>query len=204
MLTILSLAELDRRTIERSIEIVDSVTMDQLGWPTPCAEWDLSDLLAHMIAQHCGFAAAADGNTTDLSMWDVHPVGDEPAAAYTAAARRVMAAFAAHADQLRAFFLPEIRDGGPFPAEMAIGFHLVDYVVHAWDVAASLDIDAGFAPGLVDAALSIAERVPTGPAREVPDTPFGAPLIGGRTQSPMERMLLLLGRSPSWPDQPAA
>jgi hypothetical protein len=31
----------------------------------------------------------------------------------------------------RAFDLPEIRGGGPYPAPMAIGFHFVDEVVHA-------------------------------------------------------------------------
>jgi uncharacterized protein (TIGR03086 family) len=193
------LVELNRRAVQRSVEIVEGVTVDQLGYPTPCAAWRLGDLLAHMIAQHHGFAAAADGNTTDLSVWDMPAVGDDPAGAYRAAAERVMTAFAADHVVDRMFWLPEIRDGGLFPGEMAVSFHLVDYVVHGWDVAASLGLDADYAPDLVTVALLIAERVPTGPARVVAGAPFQPPLPSGPRRSPMERMLLLLGRSPSWP-----
>jgi hypothetical protein len=34
--------------------------------------------------------------------------------------------------------MPEIRPGYGFPATLAIGFHLVDSVVHAWDVARAI------------------------------------------------------------------
>jgi uncharacterized protein (TIGR03086 family) len=192
--------QLDRRAVLRSVEIVANVTAGDLGRSTPCAGWTLEDLLGHMIAQHHGFAAAADGNITDLSAWEVHPVGDDPAGAYAAAARRLLGAFAADALLARPFWLPEVRDGGPFPARTAIGFHLVDYVVHGWDVAASIGVPADFAPDLVAAALDIAEQVPTGAAREVPVAPFGAALPAGADDSPMDHVLRLLGRCPSWPD----
>ncbi|MCX4393151.1 MULTISPECIES: hypothetical protein [unclassified Streptomyces] len=39
-----------------------------------------------------------------------------------------------------------------FAAPRAIGFHLVDYVVHGWDVAASLGIRAAYDQDLVRAA----------------------------------------------------
>jgi len=196
-----TLLKLHRRVVRRSVEIVNAVTADQLRRPTPCAEWALEDLLAHMIAQHHGFAAAAEGNITDRSVWDVHTVGDKPADAYTAAAKRVLTAFAAEGVLSRSFWLPEIRDGGPFPAPTAIGFHLVDYVVHGWDAAASIGVDADYAPDLVAAALSVAEQVPTGAPREVPSAPFQPALSVGSGQSPMQRLLLILGRSPSWPIQ---
>jgi uncharacterized protein (TIGR03086 family) len=194
------LVELDRRAVQRTVEIIAAVTADQLGRPTPCAGWTLEDLLGHLIAQHHGFAASADGNTTDRSVWDVHPVGDDPAGAYAAAAERLVTAFAADAVLTREFWLPEVRDGGPFPPRTAIGFHLVDYVVHGWDVAASLGVDPGFEPDLVVAALAIAEKVPKGAAREIQDAPFGAALPLAADGPPMDRTLRILGRCPSWPD----
>ena len=53
--------ELDRRAVRASVDMVAKVTIEDLGRPTPCAGWTLADLLAHMTAQHRGFAAAAEG-----------------------------------------------------------------------------------------------------------------------------------------------
>lgn len=195
-----SLVELNRRVVQRSIEIVQGVTADRLGRATPCSAWTLDDLLGHMIAQHYGFADSAEGNLTDLSVWAVRPVGSDPAASYTAAAERVLTAFAAESVLERRFWLPEIRDGGPYPASMAIGFHLVDYVVHGWDVAVSAGADAGYAPDLIAAALSVAEQVPTGGTRLLPAAAF-APVLPVAASSPMHRMLQVLGRSPTRPDE---
>jgi uncharacterized protein (TIGR03086 family) len=193
------LVELNRRAVQRSVAIVAATTADHLARPTPCAGWTLENLLGHMIAQHRGFAAAADGNRTDLSVWDVLPVGADPAGAYAAAAERLVTVFAADSVLTRVFWLPEIRDGGPFPARTAIGFHLVDYVVHGWDVAASIGVDARFEPDLVAAALAVAEKVPAGAARELQGAPFAPALPHDGDQSPMDRLLRILGRCPSWP-----
>jgi uncharacterized protein (TIGR03086 family) len=192
---------LDRRAVLRTIEIVAAVALDELDRQIPCAGWSLSDLLAHMTAQHRGFAAAAEGTTDDLSVWEVHPDDGNPVAAYRAAAERAMTAFAA-ADILdRVFWLPEILNGGPMvPAPRAISFHFVDYVVHGWDVAVSLGTSDSFDPPLVAAALKIAEGAPTGPARNAPGAAFGPALSTRLSHSTMERLLLVLGRSPRWPD----
>lgn len=50
-------------------------------------------------------------------------------------------AFAADGTPEAQFALPEFGEGAMFPGEMAMGFHFVDYVVHGWDVAASLDFE---------------------------------------------------------------
>jgi uncharacterized protein (TIGR03086 family) len=189
---------LNRRAVERSTEIVDAVDATQLGLPTPCAGWSLSDLLGHMIAQHRGFAAAAAGNVDDESVWQMQPVSDRPADAYRVAARAATDAFAGDEVLSRGFWLPEIRDGGPFPARVAIGFHLLDYVVHGWDVAASIGAQADYPSDLVEAAVALAELVPAGASRQQPNSSFGVVLSLDRVPTPMERLLLILGRDPSW------
>lgn len=187
----------DRRAVEQSVIVVSSVAGADLGRATPCEGWTLGDLLGHMIVQHNGFAAAADGAAGDLSIWVAKPVGPEPAAQYAAAAARVIGAFAGH-DPDRGFWLPEIRDGGPFPAPTAIGFHLVDYVVHTWDVAVSTRMGVVFDDDLIAIAGRIAEQVPAGAAREVDGAAFKPvrPIPPG--SSMLERILLVLGRDPSW------
>jgi uncharacterized protein (TIGR03086 family) len=192
-----SLVRLDRRTVELSTAAVQSVSAADLRRGTPCAGWSLGDLLGHMIAQHNGFAAAAGGERSDVAAWAVRPMGDEPAAEYTAAADRVIAAFAAHLPD-RGFWLPEISAGGPIPAAMAISMHLVDYVVHAWDVAATVGADLEFDDDLTSAALAVAEQVPDDESREAEGAAFKPALPVPPGSSTLDRLLLLLGRDPRW------
>jgi hypothetical protein len=43
-------ADVHRRTVLSSIEVVDRVRPGDLDRPTPCAAWSLRELLAHMTA----------------------------------------------------------------------------------------------------------------------------------------------------------
>ncbi|MGH7292829.1 MAG: maleylpyruvate isomerase N-terminal domain-containing protein, partial [Myxococcota bacterium] len=53
-----ALLPLHRIAVLASIDVVDTVRPEDLHLPTPCAGWNLVDLLAHMTVQHRGFAAA--------------------------------------------------------------------------------------------------------------------------------------------------
>lgn len=61
--------EFDQRALKTTHAIVSHVTVDQLEAPTPCGEWTLGQLLAHMVAQNHGFAAAARGERRLSSAW---------------------------------------------------------------------------------------------------------------------------------------
>ena len=188
------LLALHRTAVRTSVEIVSQVSVDDLGKPTPCSEWTLAELLAHMTAQHHGFAAAARGEGGDLAAWEV-PAGSRPVADYAEAAEDVLAAFAEPEVPQREFELPEF--GARFPAMQAIGFHLIDYVVHGWDVARSLGLDYRLAPELAEPALRIALAVPDGESRLKPGAPFG-PALAADDEDPLNRVLTALGRSPKW------
>jgi uncharacterized protein (TIGR03086 family) len=183
---------LHRGVVRTSMEIVSRVSADDLGRRTPCAEWTLADLLAHMTAQHHGFAAAARGTGGDLAAWEVRPA--DPAG-YAEAAEDVLAAFAEPEVPQRAFALPEF--GASFPAVRAVSFHLIDYVVHGWDVARSLGLGYRLAPEVAEPALRIAQAVPDGDTRLRPGAPF-KPAVDEDGSDPLRRILAALGRSPDW------
>ncbi|HEX7306824.1 MAG TPA: TIGR03086 family metal-binding protein [Lentzea sp.] len=176
--------------MEASVDIVSRVRTDDLSRATPCSEWTLADLLAHMTVQHHGFAAAARGLGDDPAVWRSRPAGP---AEYAKAAEDVLAAFT---DPMPEFDLPEF--GARFPAAQAIGFHLVDYVVHGWDVARSLGVGYRLDPDVAEVALPIALAVPGGEARLVPGAAFGPALAAKGDADPLDRVLTLLGRSPQW------
>ena len=192
----IDLVTLDAQAVRVSVDLVARASEADLARRTPCAEWTLSDLLAHLVGQHYGFAAAATGDR-DLARWRPRPLGEDPALTYRTAADHVLAAFAADGVLDREFALPEFSRGPVFPARQAISFHLVDYVVHSWDVARTLGLPVHFEPDVLDVALRVARAVPDGDARSGPRAAF-APGVEWPGGSPLDRIVALLGRSPDW------
>lgn len=199
------LKRLHARAVRDSVALVRRIRPDDLTRPTPCAAWTLADLLAHMTVQHHGFAAAARGDGRDPAHWAVRPLGPDPVAAYDSAAEQVIAAFAAVDTPDRECHLPEFSAARTFPARRAIGFHLIDYVVHSWDVARTLGLGYDPGPELLGAALPIARAVPDDDSRLAPGSAFRPGLPVDDTVGELDRILALLGRSPSWraPGHPA-
>jgi len=180
-----------------SVAIVDRVTVGQLELATPCTGWTLRRLLAHMIGQNYGFAAAAEGVSQNREVFADRTVGDTPAAEYGASATRVLAAFAAPGLLDGSMYLPEVRGGATLPATTAIGFHLIDYVAHGWDVAKSIGASVGYDREVLLAALRIAEAVPDEAKTTDASTPFG-PSVATSSESTLDRIVAILGRAPDW------
>jgi len=195
MTTITKLISLHARALDLGTSVMGRVTPGDLDRPTPCTGWDLRTLLGHIIGQNHGFAEAVEAPDAPLSAY-AHRVPEAQAVAadWKASADRVAQAFAA-ATPGKPVLLVEISDEIRFPAETAIGFHLLDTVVHTWDVATSLE--EVFHPGdeLAHAVLIGARQVPAGPARERPGASFAPVLPSGGTD-PWQEALALLGRRP--------
>jgi len=83
------------------------------------------------------------------------------------------------------------------PAPIAIGFHLVDYVAHGWDVARTLGIAAEFDEEALRIALTAAEAVPAEAQSLDDQTPF-RPSVATTSASMLDRVIAALGRSPDW------
>lgn len=196
----IDISELDRRAVDWTVEIASAITTDDLDLPTPCDGWTLRDLLDHTLSQNAGFAAAAHGNGANLSIWESGKVGNAPAAEYRASAELINSVFTEDGVSDRAFFLPEIRDGGPFPASMAIGFHFVDNIVHGWDIGKTIGTFVEPDADLITHALQVAERIPNTPDSRGPGQAFALSLHEDVTDdvTDYDRLLLMLGRSPRW------
>ncbi|MFJ8473950.1 TIGR03086 family metal-binding protein [Kitasatospora sp. NPDC094011] len=200
----MKLVELHAQAMDLAVDVVDRVRPEQLDRPSPCADWTLGRLLEHCVGQHQGFAAAARGAGPDLALFADAELDADPAADFRRTGADLVAAFRAGAADERALWLPEIRDGGPFPFRMAVGFHLVDTLVHAWDVAAALgDADALVAAvdrddALADALLTVTEAVPDTPEARAPGRAFRPGLQPADGAGRFARALALLGRDPAW------
>ncbi|MDH6196910.1 uncharacterized protein (TIGR03086 family) [Mycobacterium frederiksbergense] len=190
-----------RTAVLKSIDIVSTVGSADLGRATPCSGWSLADLLAHMTAQHRGFAAAARGHGADDEIWRPETVADavraDPVGSYAAAAHDVLDAFAADGVAEATFALPEFGPGATFPGALAMGFHFVDYVVHGWDVAAALGAPYDLPADVIAAVLPLVMMVPDGDYRAAPNAAF-APAVKASGTTDFETILLHLGRRPDW------
>ncbi|WP_225095577.1 TIGR03086 family metal-binding protein [Streptomyces sp. CoH27] len=193
----MNVVELDRIAVQEAVRLVDLATAADWTRDTPCAGWTLRRLVAHMTAQHVGFAAAARGAGREPEHWREAEDVSEPARAHRSAAAEVLTAFAEPGVTEREFALPNL---GGIPGGRAVGFHLVDYVVHAWDVAATLGATVDLPEHVLGAALAVARAVPTDPARRGPGFPFAPALEVPEGSGPLQEALRLLGRSPErWP-----
>jgi uncharacterized protein (TIGR03086 family) len=197
-----NIIELHRRSVTGLRPVVDRVTPADLGRPTPCTGWDLRALLEHMAGQDRGFAAAVRaagaGDDVDVSAFAPHPLGPSPAGTVADGLDDVVAAFAAGADG--PVLLPEF--GVRLPVPVIVQMHLIDTLVHGWDVAATLGVQADYAARLdaevVAAALAMSEQIPDDESREAPGAAFGHALPAPADADPWTRVLTLLGRDPAW------
>ncbi|MET8135896.1 TIGR03086 family metal-binding protein [Streptomyces sp. NPDC006290] len=193
------IVELDRIAVQESLRVVATARPADWDRDTPCAGWTLRQLVAHMTAQHHGFAAAARGAGREAAHWrETAAHRSDPGQAYRAAVPTVLAAFAEPGVTEREFDLPEL--GSSFPGRVALGFHFIDYVVHAWDVAASLGVGLELPGPVLEAAAAVARRVPADPARRGPGFAFAPALEVSSGSNPLTEALRLLGRTPdAWP-----
>ncbi|MFF8770102.1 TIGR03086 family metal-binding protein [Kitasatospora sp. NPDC015120] len=193
----MSLLDLHGRSLESAAAVVDTVQPEQLVLPTPCAGRSLRRLLEHLVGRHLELAAAASGAGPDPALRRGVPVHGDPAGAFRHSAARLTAALAAAAPHRAPLRLPDVHDGAPLPFDRAVGLHLLDTLVHAWDVAAALGSPARLIasvegdPPLVAALLAAAADRPRGRASAAV-RPVAEPA------GPFERTLALLGRDPAW------
>jgi uncharacterized protein (TIGR03086 family) len=201
-----NIVALHRRAVAGIRPVLDELDPEDLGRPTPCAGWDLQALLEHMTGQDHGFAAAvraaARGGDVDVAAFAPRPLGSSPTSSLTAGLDEVMAAFAAGSDG--PVLLPEF--GARLPVPIVVQMHLIDTLVHGWDVAAALgrqaDYTAQLDPEVVAAALTMSEQIPDDESREAPGAAFGHALPAPADADPWTRTLTLLGRDPAWQAQP--
>ncbi|WP_327275071.1 TIGR03086 family metal-binding protein [Streptomyces sp. NBC_01224] len=190
----MDIRELDRRALATLGAVIAQIGPDQLRLPTPCADWTLHGLLRHQVSENLGFAAAAAGVTGDLRAWDQGNLGGNPYQAYLDSADAMARAFAEdvldHSLQIREF--------GFFPGRVALGMHVLDCVVHGWDVAQTIGVAYDPGADLVRYSLKVATQIPTGaPSDDRARTPF-APAVEISAGSPaLEQLLGLVGRRPA-------
>lgn len=186
-----SVLPLLRRAVDEVGPVVAFVAAAEFERPTPCPDFDLKTVTAHLIGGLRGFADVGEGNPFEFGNDpDLDVVN--PATAFHAAADRMLAAFAEPGMETRTFAMP----WGDTTGAQLLGFELIEVLVHGWDIARSLDR----AP-VGDNELAVATL---GGARLWVDdsvrTPqmFGPEVIIASEASALDQLVAFLGRHPTW------
>ncbi len=122
------LAALDR-ALDGADLLIAGIDARQWSAPTPCTEWDVRALVAHVASGMLNVAALVRGEPRADHAAD--RMADDPVAAYRSAAATMRAAFAAPGALDRTYQSPI----GPAPGSVLAHLRITELLVHGWDLA---------------------------------------------------------------------
>jgi uncharacterized protein (TIGR03086 family) len=176
---------LDRALAYTRVALAD-VTDDALCHPTPCSEWTLGDLLAHMEDALDAFIEAA---------WGVVDVGStSPSGSRVADLQRKACTLLGAWSRATP---GDVRIGGrELASRLLVATAALEVTVHGWDVGQATGHGARIPEGLARDLLGVAGLVVAPADRGVR---FGAPGAVDPAAAYDVRLLAFLGRDPSGP-----
>jgi len=185
----IELAEAHAQALDNTQRIVDGITRDQMHNSTPCEDWDVAQLLHHIVYGNLWVAPLVAGETIEQvgDRFEGDILGDDVAQAYRSSARSAADAFNAPG----AMDAPCAVSYGPVPGSVYCGHRLMDVLVHGWDLAVGVGGNVELPPDLVEACIEVilpqAEMLSGSGA-------FGSGTDPGNNVTPQARLLALLGR----------
>ena len=181
-----ALERIEKATAECETAI-NGVGAGDLDKSTPCAEFNVKELLNHVIAGMSMLKTAASGGKATPPEGNI--VGDDPAGQYTAARDELLGVLKEDGVFDRTWEMPF----GAMPGKMMAGIAFLEHLTHAWDVRKATGQPTELPEALVNECMGVIQpmdqmlRMPgvCGPAVEVPDT-----------ASTTDKFVAFLGRQP--------
>ncbi len=149
------------RALDQAGDVLAAVRADQLELPTPCSDWDVAQLIGHLVDAPVRFLEMARGEQPD---WSVGP-------------RRVsenwVPEFRSNADDL----LHHWHQAGPEAATSQADWQTTEFAVHTWDLAQATGQSRPLLPEVAERGLAFMSAMLTperrgsafGPEVSVPD-----------------------------------
>jgi len=189
------------RAIGYALRACVQVTPGEMALSTPCTEWDLEALLAHLATSMADLDAALRTGRLDLDPNDPQrpknpPGPDRPAAprldgdpVEVLQDRAANLLFTCYAHHGPGRFV--LVGGLPLPAGIVACTGAVEIAVHGWDVSTARGRGGPIPPALATRMLRLSPLLVTG--RE---GLFGVPVPVPSQASPSDRLVAYLGRNP--------
>lgn len=176
--------------------ILESVQDEQWTWPTPCAEWNVRQLVNHMTRGNLNYAGLARGGSAVefAAPRNVDALGDDPVGAFVASVRECTTAFAEPGVPQRMVDYAL----GRIPGRQALALRTADSTIHTWDLARAVGADERLDDRLVtwldDNLADIFAGLAETPLDPATTHRLFAPPNGAPARDTQERLLRLMGR----------
>lgn len=180
--------ELYRRALERFGQHVHAVGDDQWHLPTPCVEWDVRQLVNHLVSENRWIPPLLAGGTVPEqgTRLDGDLLGEDPKGAWDRAAGEA---------ELTVQETPSDRtvhlSGRDVPASLYVFEVFADLVVHSWDLAQAIGADGTIDADIVEAIYARykpVERLLKGSGQ------YGERIEVSPDASPQTKLLAVFGR----------
>jgi uncharacterized protein (TIGR03086 family) len=179
-----------RQALEATRKVVAGIDGSQLTNATPCADWNVRDLLNHVVSGNWWAAELANGKTIEEvgDRLDGDVIGDDPLGTYEASADAAAAVF----EKPGALEAPCAVSYGPVPGSVYAGHRFLDVLIHGWDLAVATGQDTTLDPELVESCWEVVK-----PQEELLKASgmFGTSGSASAGASSQEQLLAALGRS---------
>jgi uncharacterized protein (TIGR03086 family) len=190
----MELCEALDRAVASAAGIVKAVRPDQAEAPTPCTEWDVWDLLSHIIGTLWLSEALLSDRTTRHPMAPgglpgTDLAGQDPAAAYVEASAAALTAASAGDTLTRVHITPL----GAMPGPVLAGLTTLNIVVHGWDLAQATGQPTALDDTLAAHVLAFAEQA-IAPGSRAPRIGPAVPVAADAALT--DRLVAFLGRQP--------
>src|SRR5205085_1288717 len=133
---------------------VAQVRANHLALPTPCSEWTVRTLLAHVIGGDHAYVALLHGSNAEKfrALLAGFEVGDDPHTRFQRSAAEVIAAFGEPGALERTVQHPM----GGVSAVQLLGMRVTEWTIHGWDLARALNADDSLDAELIEWGCCIA------------------------------------------------
>ena len=164
------------KALDQAGRALDTVSADNLDQPTPCSDWTVGQLAAHVATGPGTWARMTRGEEVDWSAIPDVPVGEWGRT------------FRAGADDLLAAMrqLPEDQ-------QQSAGFQVAEYAVHSWDLTRGTGADLPLDDSLAETGLAAMRGGLTDENRQ---GAFGDEVSVPDDASAYERLAAFSGRDP--------
>jgi uncharacterized protein (TIGR03086 family) len=172
-------------------QIIGSITDEQLTLTTPCSEWNVRDILNHILDGDLLVIAWIQGETPPWGR-DVDHLGTDPHP-QTVVLEKLAACYAlaaAEAGDLARVLTPRM---GPMSVDAVVARRIDDLVAHLWDLAIATGQAVDYDPELVESVLAHYHERLDGMPREGKPVAEPQPVPEGATAA--DRLAAYLGRS---------
>jgi uncharacterized protein (TIGR03086 family) len=163
--------------------VIAAITDEQWTLPTPCTEWNVRQLVEHIVTGNAGFVAALGNQRPELS------AGADLSLVYRQSARSLIEASRAP-DVLQQMVTVPF---GTVPGAVALHLRTTELLVHGWDLARAIGAQVTFPEAIAELELAFTraalEDVPADHKAFEPPQPVAADAPA------IDRLAACLGRT---------